>query len=211
MQAIEQPGLVTRARGEIRLVDGHYKAYGQDLNIETGRLIFTGGAVTEPGLELRATRKPTEDITVGLQVRGTLNRPDFKLFSTPPMPQDQQLGWLILGRPINQTTSATDKAMVGNAATSLGLAGGEWLAGRLGSKIGIDEVSVGAKPGQTNDQAMFTVGKYLSPKLFIAYGVGLFQPGHTFRMQYDIGKGFKVQTETGVQSGGDLLYTIERK
>lgn len=211
VQAIEQPGLVTRARGEIRLVDGHYKAYGQDLNIETGRLIFTGGAVTEPGLELRATRKPTEDITVGLQVRGTLNRPDFKLFSTPPMPQDQQLGWLILGRPINQTTSATDKAMVGNAATSLGLAGGEWLAGRLGSKIGIDEVSVGAKPGQTNDQAMFTVGKYLSPKLFIAYGVGLFQPGHTFRMQYDIGKGFKVQTETGVQSGGDLLYTIERK
>lgn len=211
VQAIEQPGLVTRARGEIRLIDGHYKAYGQDLTIETGRLIFTGGAVTEPGLELRATRKPTEEITVGLQVRGTLNRPDFKLFSTPPMPQDQQLGWLILGRPINQTTSATDKQMVGDAATSLGLAGGEWLAGRLGSKIGIDEVSVGAKPGQTNDQAMFTVGKYLSPKLFIAYGVGLFQPGHTFRMQYDIGKGFKVQTETGVQSGGDLLYTIERK
>ena len=74
-----------------------------------------------------------------------------------------------------------------------------------------DEVTVGAKPGETNDQAMFTVGKYLSPKLFISYGIGLFQQGHTFRIQYDIGHGYKVRTETGVESGGDVLYTFERK
>src|SRR3546814_21136971 len=85
------------------------------------------------------------------------------------MPQQQQLAWLVLGRPLNDTASAGDKSMVGNAATSLGLAGGEWLAQQLGSKIGIDEITVGAKPGETNEQAMFTVGKYLSPKLFISY------------------------------------------
>lgn len=211
VQALETPGLPTRARGEIRLIDGQYKAYGQDLTIETGRLIFNSGPVSTPALEIRATRKPTDDITVGLYVRGTLKEPEFKVFSTPPMPQEQQLGWLILGRPIRDSSSTDDKAQVGNAATSLGLAGGEWLAGRLGSKIGIDEVSVGAKPGEPTEQAMFTVGKYLSPKLFIAYGVGLFQPGHTFRMQYDLGRGFKVRTETGVESGGDVLYSIERK
>ncbi|SEQ33082.1 translocation and assembly module TamB [Solimonas aquatica] len=210
VQAIERPGVATRARGEINLDGGHYKAYGQDLSIETGRLIFNG-PVTEPALDLRATRKPTDDITVGLLVRGDLRKPQFQLFSTPSMPQDQQLGWLILGRSLNETTSAADKAAVGGAATSLGLAGGAWLAQQLGSKVGIDEVRVGAKPGQTQDQAMFTVGKYLSPKLFIAYGVGLFQPGHIFRMQYSIGHGFKLQSETGVESGGDMLYTIERK
>lgn len=210
VQAIERPGVATRARGEINLDGGHYKAYGQDLSIETGRLIFSG-PVTEPALDLRATRKPTDEITVGLLVRGDLRKPQFQLFSTPGMPQDQQLGWLVLGRSINETTSAADKAAVGGAATSLGLAGGAWLAQQLGSKVGIDEVSVGAKPGQTQDQAMFTVGKYLSPKLFIAYGMGLFQPGHIFRMQYSIGHGFKLQSETGVESGGDLLYTIERK
>src|SRR3546814_13693184 len=78
------------------------------------------------------------------------------------MPQQQQRAWLVLGRPLNDTASAGDKSMVGNAATSLGLAGGEWLAQQLGSKIGIDEITVGAKPGETNEQAMFTVGKYLS-------------------------------------------------
>lgn len=211
VEAIEQPGVATRARGEISLVDGHYKAYGQDLTIETGKLIFSGGPVTEPALEVRATRKPTEDITVGLYVRGTLRKPDFQLFSTPPMPQQQQLAWLVLGRPLSDTTSADDKSMVGNAATSLGLAGGEWVAQQLGSKIGIDEITVGAKPGETNDQAMFTVGKYLSPKLFISYGISLFQQGYTFRIQYDLGHGFKARTETGIESGGDLLYTIERR
>lgn len=211
VQAIEQPGVPTRAHGEISLIDGHYKAYGQDLTIETGKLIFTGGPVTEPALEVRATRKPTEEVTVGLYVRGTLRRPSFKLFSTPPMPQQQQLAWLVLGHPLSDTTSSDQKQMVGNAATSLGLAGGDWLASQLGAKIGLDEVSVGSKPGESNDQAMFTVGKYLSPKLFISYGIGLFQQGHTFRIQYDIGRGFKVRTETGVESGGDVLYTFERK
>ncbi|MGH8446142.1 MAG: translocation/assembly module TamB domain-containing protein, partial [Solimonas sp.] len=211
VQAIEQPGVPTRARGEINLVGGQYKAYGQDLTIETGRLIFNDGPVTEPALEVRATRKPTDDVTVGLYVRGTLKKPDFKLFSTPAMPQQQQLAWLVLGKPLTDTASADQKQMVGGAATSLGLAGGEWLAQQLGSKIGIDEISVGAKPGETTDQAMFTVGKYLSPKLFISYGIGLFQQGHTFRLQYDIGRGFKVRTETGVESGGDVLYTIERR
>ncbi|WP_028081199.1 translocation/assembly module TamB domain-containing protein [Solimonas soli] len=211
VQAIEQPGVPTRANGEINLVDGKYKAYGQDLTIETGKLIFNGGPVTEPALEVRATRKPTDDVTVGLYVRGTLKKPEFKLFSTPTMPQQQQLAWLVLGHPLSDTASSDQKQMVGNAATSLGLAGGEWLASQLGAKIGIDEVTVGAKPGETNDQAMFTVGKYLSPKLFISYGIGLFQPGHTFRIQYDIGGGFKVRTETGVESGGDVLYSFERK
>ena len=45
----------------------------------------------------------------------------------------------------------------------------------------------------------------------LGYGIGLFQQGHTFRIQYDIGHGFKVRTETGVESGGDVLYTFERK
>src|SRR5690606_37114668 len=211
VQASETPGLPTRARGEIRLIDGKYKAYGQDLTIETGRLIFSDGPLTVPAIEIRATRKPTADVTVGLHVRGTLKEPEFKVFSTPSMPQEQQLGWLILGRPLRDSSSTDDKQMVGNAATSLGLAGGEWLAGRLGSRTGMDEVSVGARPGGPTEQAMFTVGESLSPKLFIAYGVGLFQPGHTFRMQYDLGGGFKVRTETGVQSGGDLLYSFERK
>jgi translocation and assembly module TamB len=70
-------------------------------------------------------------------------------------------------------------------------------------------VSVGAKPGETAELARLTIGKYLSPRLFLSYGVGLFQPGHFFRLQYDLSRRFKLVGESGLQQGGDVLYTIE--
>lgn len=207
----EETGRQTRAAGEISLVGGRYKAYGQDLSIETGRLIYAGGFITEPLLELKAERKPTDDVTVGVSVRGTLDKPQFSLYSTPSMTQQQQLSWLVLGRPMEQSTNTEgDRNMLANAALALGLSGGDFIAGRLGKTVGVDEITVGSKPGETSDQARLTVGKYLSPKLYVSYGIGIFQPGNIFKLAYDLGKGFKLQTESGVEAGGDLLYTIER-
>jgi translocation and assembly module TamB len=208
--AIEKPGRPTSGRGTLDLTGGKYKAYGQDLSITTGRLIFDGGPITQPAVEIRAERKPTDEITVGVYVRGTLDAPQFSLYSTPAMPQERQLSWLVLGRSLDDGASASDRSLVSGAALSLGLTGGDYLAQKIVGKVGIDQISVGAKPGEDASLAKLTIGKYLSPKLFISYGVGLFQRGYSFRLQYDIGHGFKLQTETGVESGGDLLYSIER-
>ena len=126
------------------------------------------------------------------------------------MPQDQQLSWLILGRDLSTSTTGDDQAALAGAALSLGLSGSDFLAQRLKGGLRIDDISIGARPGEDPEAAKLTIGKYLSPKLYVSYGVGLFQPGHIFRLLYDIGRGFKLQTETGVASGADLLYTIER-
>lgn len=199
-----------RALGEIRLDGGRYKAYGQDLTITTGRLIYSGGFVSQPALDLRAERTPDEDVTVGVTVRGTLEKPQFALYSSPSMTQPEQLSWLVLGRPLEQSSSEGDRARLNGAAMALGLSGGDFLAQKLRGSLGVDEISIGAKPTESSEQARLTIGKYLSPKLYISYGIGLFQPGNIFKLSYELGRGFKVQTETGVESGGDLLYTIER-
>lgn len=208
--ALDDPGRATRGRGELRLEGGRYKAYGQDLQIETGRLIFSGGPITDPAIDITAVRKPREDIKVGLRARGRLDAPEFSLFSEPAMSQEEQLSWLVLGRSLSATLDSSQRTQLSGAALSLGLTGGDYLAGRLAPRLGLDEVSLAAKPGETTDLARFTIGKYLSPKLFVSYGYGLFQPGHFFRMQYDVGKRFKLVGESGVQQGGDVLYTIER-
>ena len=155
-------------------------------------------------------RTPREDIKVGVQVRGPLDSPSLNLYSSPPMNQEAQLSWLVLGRPLDDGTGDAERQAVASAALALGLKGTDFIAGKLSSKLGIDEISIGSKPGETADQARFTIGKYLSPKLYVSYGVGLFQPGYSVQMEYDIGSGFKLATETGVESGGDLIYTIER-
>lgn len=208
--AYDDPSRPTRARGELRLEGGRYRAYGQDLQIESGSLIFSGGPVTRPAIDITAVRKPTDDIKVGLHARGTLDAPEFSLFSEPAMSQEEQLSWLVLGRSLSATLDGNQRTELSSAAVSLGLTGGDYLAQQLAPRLGLDEVSIGAKPGETADLARFTIGKYLSPRIFVSYGIGLFQPGHFFRLQYDISRRFKLVGETGLQQSGDLLYTIER-
>ncbi|HKY92238.1 MAG TPA: translocation/assembly module TamB domain-containing protein, partial [Nevskiaceae bacterium] len=209
VRAIEQPGRPGSGRGEVRLEGGRYKAYGQELEIEQGRLLFNGGPLTEPGLEIRAVRKPTDEIEIGVLVRGTLAKPLFQITSVPPMPRERQLSWLVLGRDLESTGSGDERAMLANAALSLGLTGTDFIAQNLRGRLGLDEISIGADAGDEADQARFTIGKYLSPKLYVSYGVGIFQPGNVFKLLYDLGHGFKLSTESGVVTGGDLLYTVE--
>lgn len=221
--AIDRPGGGgTRGRGELELVDAAYKAYGQEIQVATGRILFNGGPIAEPTVDIVARRSPREDVTVSLRVRGTLDQPTFDLSSSPAMPREQQLGWLLFGRPID--SGAGGELSGAAAALSLGIAGGDALASRIGKVIGLDQVSLGADTTSTawqssnsslpgapaTDQTRFTVGKYLSPKLFVSYGVGLFDNGNVLRLLYDLGHGFKLRTEAGLDTGGDLLYSVER-
>ena len=176
-------------------------------------MIFAGGPVTEPGLDVKAARYPSEDIEVGVRVRGPLSQPTFELYSTPPMPQQEQLSYLVLGRSLTtQGTGATgaEQAALANAALSLGLGQTGFLGDFLRDDIGLDEVQIGAGAGQSNDQAALVLGKYLTPKLFVSYGVGLFTPGQSFRVRYQLSSKWTVKTETGTQTGGDFVYSIER-
>jgi len=231
----EAPRLVSTGLGQLQLLEGHYKAYGQDLSIETGRLIFAGGAITSPAVDLYATRHPQSDITVGVRVRGTLDKPQLTLDSVPTMPREQQLSWLVLGRSLDQT-STSDTTALSAAALSLGL-GNEYTQ-KIAKTFGVDQIGIMQQgPGtdssvaanaaaiqgsqaalnagtasdpNSSQAAQLTLGKYLTPKLFVSYGVSLLQPGQTFRLLYDLGHGFKIETESGVASGGDLIYTVER-
>jgi translocation and assembly module TamB len=75
-------GGTTRASGEVQINEGTYEAYGQSFTIERGRLLYAGGPVANPGLDLRATRQ-SGSVTAGFEVRGTLENPRLAVFSDP--------------------------------------------------------------------------------------------------------------------------------
>ena len=54
------------------------------------------------------------------------------------------------------------------------------------------------------------VGKYLSPRLYVTYGVGLFEPISTFKIRYILGRDWTLQAEQGEGTSADFLYTVER-
>jgi len=202
----DEPGQLTKATGEINIPEGRYRAYGQNLVVEHGRLLFTGSPLTNPGLDLRAIRRVNE-VTAGLKVSGSLNKPKLELFSIPAMGQTNALSYLILGRPIEHA-SGDDGAMMSKAALALGFSGGDRLARILGKKFGFDEMRV--ESGDNGNQASLVMGRYLSPRLYVSYGVGLIETINTLSLRYQISDKWQIKTESGEYQGADIIYTIKR-
>jgi translocation and assembly module TamB len=210
--AVEKPGEPTTGSGELKILDGEYRAYGQGLVIEKGRVLFAGGPINQPGLDVRAVRRPAVGIVVGVQVSGNLKQPDFTLFSDPTMSQSDQLSYLVLGRPLSGTSDSEGSAL-SQAALALSLKGGDTVAREIGDKLGLDQFGLKteeAGSNTTSEQASFVIGKYLTPKLYVSYGRGLFHPVSTTQLQYAISSRWKLKTESSsIASGGDVIYTIE--
>jgi len=206
---VENPGnTTTQGTGELDIAKGGtFQAYGQDLTIERGRLIF-GGPIDDPGLDIRASRLSDDGtVTAGIEAKGTLEEPQISVWSTPTMGQSDALAYLLLGHGLNRANQQEGNR-VANAASSLGLAGAGLLAKSIGARFGLEEASIETK-GNLN-QASLMLGKYLAPHLYVMYGIGLFQPITTFRVRYIVSSKWTLQAESSTETGADVLYTLER-
>lgn len=203
---IERPGEPTTGTGEIELTEGTFNAYGQDLTIERGRLIFAG-PIDDPRIDLRAYREASDGVVAGLEARRSLSQPEITLWSDPSMDQANQLSYILFGRPLGQSGPAEEDQLA-NAALAMGLKRGNVLGGRLASRTGLDEAQIDTANGL--DQAALVLGKYLSPRLYVAYGVGLFEAADSLRIRYLMSRRWALEATTGTATGADLLYTIER-
>ena len=207
---LEAPDKPTTATGEVNLREGEYQAYGQQLTITTGRLLYAGGALVEPGIDLRAVRSPAAGIEVGVSARGTISQPTFSVFSSPAMSDSDQLAYLIFGRPIN-AEATSESALITRAALTLGMQGGESLTQKLADDLGVDQLGVESQGSGDLSQASLVIGKYLSPKLFVSYGIGLLEPVSTLKLEYALSSRWQLVTESSsTRTSADAQYTFER-
>ncbi len=210
----QRPGKLATGTGTMN-VEGTYRAYGQDLKIESGRLLFAGTSLDNPGLDIRAARtilgasggQSDDTIIAGLQVRGTAQVPVLTVYSQPAMEQSEALSYLITGKPLSGLKSG-EGDMLGTAARALGSATGDLLAKGIGARMGVE---AGVSDNAAVGGAAFTVGKYLSPKLYLSYGVGLFTPGEVVSLKYIFSKrwNFEAQNATSGNRAG-INYRWER-
>jgi translocation and assembly module TamB len=198
----EVPGSPPTVLGELRFVDGRYRAYGQDLVIDPGRVIFTG-PVEDVALDVTALRAASDGTLAGFRVTGAATAPAVAITSDPAMADSDALSYILYGKPLSDG-SASEQGQIAGAAATLGA---NVLTTRLASGVGLDDARI---EGTTRDQAELVAGKYLSPSIYVSYGVGLFKPSNTFRIKYLLNSNWALQAESGDANGGDLLYQIER-
>ena len=197
------PDGTSRGSGELGVTEGKYAALGRRLDIERGRLIFAGGLLADPGIDIRAT-KEFPDVKAGVNVRGTLREPRMTFFSEPSLPQSQIVSLILAGGSLE---SAQDSQRGGAGRNALLAQGGAILAQQLGSRVGIEDVGI----EQTLDnETSLVLGKYLSPRLYVSYGISLAEAINTLKMRYTLNDKWTIKTESGREQSAEIVYTIER-
>jgi len=202
-----RPGDVTRGTGEITVLEGEYKAFGQDVTITRGRLIFRDSPLGDPTIEVTGERViEDQDITVTVTIRGDLIEPYLTLSSTPAMSQSEALSYLLTGRSLD-TLQSGEASTVNDAAESLAVSGGGLLLGQVGRRIGLDEVSV---ERTDSDDTAVVLGKFLSPRLFVSYGVSIAEAINTVKLRYTLNERWSLRAEAGLEQSADVEFKIER-
>ena len=167
LEITQTPGAIINAAGELYTKKGTYNAYGQKLKIKTGRLIYTGGSLMNPGLNISAVKeiktvstggnvssftgttdlKPVytgpQTIVAGVQVAGTLDNPRLTLFSNQNLSQADILSYMLFGYPQSQASGHEYGAIL-SALSSLNskTTGVGSLTKKVKNTLGFSELTV---------------------------------------------------------------------
>ncbi len=202
-----KPGDVARGNGSINVLRGEYRAFGQDVKITRGRITYRNTPLSDPDIDLVAQREITaEDVIVSISVRGRLADPFVTLSSQPSMPSNEALSYLLTGRSINSLQS-NEASSVNQAANDLAISGGALLLGGIGQRVGLDDVTV---ERGSNDQTEVVLGKALSPRLYVSYGISIAEAINTIKLRYTINENWSGIIEAGLNQAADLEYRVER-
>lgn len=193
-----KPGKAPKAAGTIEVQTGELRVYGQLLNIERGRVIFSNGPIANPSLDIRTSRKiEADEVTVGANVLGTVRKPEISLFSTPAMSDSSILSYLLFGRAPGSDSFGTAALL-----QTGGLVGANTLARDLRSSVGLDVLDFSL----TGMEA----GKNFSKKLYVGMKSDFFSGISEFLANYKINSRLKVKAAAGADEMSiDLIRVLE--
>ena len=195
--------------GDVNLVNGRFQAFGQDLLIRRGEILFSGPPDL-PMLDFEAIRNPDiteDDVIAGLRVSGSAQEPNIAIFSEPAMNETSALSYLLRGRAPDASGGGIDSALTtALIGMSLGKTGG--AVGSIGQAFGIDDLTLDTTGA--GDDSQVAVSGQLTDDLRISYGVGIFSPIAELTLRYTLWRNLYVQAVSGTNQAVDLIYTFTR-
>jgi len=192
--------------GEVQLVNGRYRAYGQNLLIREGDILFTS-ALDRPFLNIEAVRDPdltSDGVVAGLRVEGAAQNPSVSVFSEPAMEQQQVLSYMLTGRGMGQSSGDSQETILTNALLSLGLGQSENMISKVGNKLGFEDVNLDTS-GQ-GDATQLSLSGTIAPGVQLRYGVGVFDSISEVAIRYELIPKLYIEAVSGVSNAIDIYY-----
>ena len=187
-------------------VEGRFTAYGQKLRITEGQLRWNNSPISDPRLNIRAERE-VGGVTAGIDVKGLASQPTATVWSDPAMQDSEALSYLVLGRSLASATSRENQQI--NVASQALSAGAGLLGSQLGAVLGLDDA--GVMQSRALGGSVFGVGKFLSPRLYVGYGVSMVGNGQVITLKYLLRRGFDVEIESStVENRASINWRREK-
>lgn len=193
--------------GQINIPSGRFHAYGQDLLVRKGLLIFSGPP-QEPSLNVEAIRNPEvtqDDVIAGVKVTGLADQPKLEVFSEPAMSQEEALSYLLRGQGLE--AAGGDSNMMTSMLIGMGISKGSKVVGKIGQAFGVQDLALDTEGA--GDSSQVVVSGYILPRLQVKYGVGIFDSLATLTLRYRLMPKLYLEAVSGIDQALDLLYQFE--
>ncbi|RJR40616.1 MAG: hypothetical protein C4567_10900 [Deltaproteobacteria bacterium] len=198
--------------GALHSLKGTYELQGRPFKIERADIRFPGKPQGDVTLEGRATHE-ISGTTLILIASGPVNKPQVRMESIPPLPPQDQLAYLVFGRPA-QSLSQEEFRSVGQQA--VGIVGGI-SAQKFQEILGQDFPLVGnvqMKSGVSEGRQIVGVAKPLTKDITVSFErktSPLYRDDtNQVRLEYKVNKYLSLETQMGQRnSGGDVFFNYD--
>ncbi|URG53463.1 translocation/assembly module TamB [Pectobacterium quasiaquaticum] len=193
--------------GQIDIPSGRFKAYGQDLIVRKGLILFSGPP-DQPILNIEAIRNPdntANDVIAGVRVTGMATTPKLEVFSDPAMSQQEALSYLLRGQGLD--SGGADSSAMTSMLVGLGVAQSGQVVGKIGEAFGVSNLALDTQGVGDNSQVV--VSGYVLPGLQVKYGVGIFDSLATLTLRYRLMPKLYLEAVSGISQALDVLYQFE--
>ena len=186
------------------------EAYGQSLDLNRAIARFNG-ALSNPTLDID-TNKNIQSSLVGIRITGTASSPSIQVYNDAGLSEQEALNAIITGR-INEGSSGLSqtegfKSDVNNtiaaAGISMGLGGTRALTNQIGRTFGLSGLALDAQG--TGDDTQVSLTGYITPDLFIRYGVGVFTPVNKLTLRYQMNQRLYMEASQSLERAIDFFY-----
>ncbi|MEQ2024190.1 translocation/assembly module TamB domain-containing protein [Xenorhabdus szentirmaii] len=193
--------------GQIDIPEGRFHAYGQDLQVRKGTIMFSGPPDL-PLLNIEAIRNPestANKVIAGVKVTGVADKPKVEIFSDPVKSQQEALSYLLRGEGLEKEGS--DNAQMTAMLIGLGVAQSGQLVGKIGETFGVSDLALDTQG--VGDKSQVVVSGRITNDLQVKYGVGIFDSLATLTLRYRVMPRLYLEAVSGIDQALDLLYEFE--
>lgn len=212
-------------KGKLSPVRGTFDLLSRTFTFDGGDIEFAGGTKINPGLNLKMIYD-APNLTAIVLARGTAAKPEIKLESKPPLPQDEVLAQILFAKSTSDLSRFEALQLANGLRELSGKGEGFDVLTSMRKATGFDVLRVGSEgaekdnrrsdqagnvsniPGQksanptADDESAPTLeaGKYINDSIYVGVEQGMTQEDTGVRVEIELFPNVSVQGSTSQQS-----------